>query len=51
MKLIENYLKLILIYFFTTVQQVCPTGKNVGIGRRIDDRGSYPYPLISDIDG
>ena len=48
MKLIENYHKLKLIYFFTTVQQVCPTGKNAGTGRWVDDRGSYPYPLRSD---
>ena len=44
MKLIENYLKLKLIYLFTTVQQVCPTGKNAGTGRWVDDRGSYLFP-------
>ena len=48
MKLIENYLKLKLIYLFTTVQQVCPTGKNAVTGRWVNDRGRYPYPLRSD---
>ena len=33
-------MKLKLIYFFTTVQQVCPTGKNAGTGRWVDERWS-----------
>ena len=48
MKLIENYLKLKLIYFFTTVQQVYPICKNAGTGIWVDIRGSYPYSLSSD---